>query len=127
MTDKPNNPQADVADILDRAADLIEPEGAWTQGAFVRDAFGSDVYEAFREEAADAACFCLYGAIGSVIGRDPEGYRDADPLLEAVLGVSSPYEVAKWNDAPERTQAEVVAKLREAALLARQKAPHHDG
>ena len=29
-------------------------------------------------------------------------------------------DVPEWNDAPERTQAEVVAKLREAAKLAEQ-------
>jgi hypothetical protein len=29
-----------------------------------------------------------------------------------------------WNDVPERTQAEVVAKLREAAAIARTEARH---
>lgn len=107
-----------VAEVLSRAADLIEPEGKWTQGAFIRDALGADIYEEQEADAQDAACFCLYGAIGSVVGRDPESYRDADPVLQRAIGVISPSEVAKWNDTPSRTQAEVVAALRSAAVIA---------
>jgi hypothetical protein len=33
----------DLADILNAAADLLEPEGAWIQGAFGRDEDGRAV------------------------------------------------------------------------------------
>ena len=99
-----------VADVLERAADLIEPEGKWTQGKY----------------GSHDSCMCAKGAIYHVGAWDER----ADEALEAVYailpstGIISDRLVA-WNDAPERTQAEVVAKLREAAALARAKAPTH--
>ena len=103
-----------VADILARAADLIEPEGAWTQGEEARDAHGEGL-EDFS--GTDAVCWCAGGAIwkaarllGVVRGAPFQRY------FELFLGVTG---VPEWNDAPERTQAEVVAKLREAAAKAR--------
>lgn len=104
-----------VADVLDRAADLIEPEGAWIQGRLCED--GCDLQ--------NASCFCAMGAIlrvgsSSLIGRKsvpvfeaslPSGFREYGAGLRPA---------ADWNDAPERTQGEVVAKLREAAAKARE-------
>lgn len=111
-----------VADVLSRAADLIEPEGAWTQGDFARDETGfqySDSGLTFHE--FPATCFCLFGALAEVAEvSDPELYRDADRYLLTVVGVPFVNDVADWNDAKGRTQAEVVAKLREAAALARE-------
>lgn len=100
-----------VSDILYKAADLIEPEGAWTTDAEAREA----------EEGAEvdpldpsAACFCVGGAIWRVAPGDLRW--PAAHYLESLVGGDIP----EWNDAPERTQAEVVAKLREAAALARE-------
>lgn len=107
-----DKPAASVADILDWAADLIEPEGAWTQGAFARTKDG----EPIGPLEAPATCWCLYGAIdkaGEDLGVDA-GW-DADRALFASLRTNVP----KFNDAPERTQAEVVAALRQAAERAR--------
>jgi hypothetical protein len=89
-----------VAEVLDAAADLIEPEGAWTQGEW-----GSD------------GCWCLDGALMAA-----KGSCQTWPELEAVRNAIGPEcETAiGWNDAPERTQAEVVAKLREAAAKAKE-------
>lgn len=99
-----------VADVLDRAADLIEPEGAWTQGAPARTAGGRGTDSGDRE----AVCFCAIGAINRA------GYWDW-PLTSACWKAVEDTTVglAKWNDAPERTQAEVVAALRAAAEKAR--------
>lgn len=101
---------ADV--ILDRAADLIEPAGRWTQRAAARGADGQ------KEEygADEAVCWCLAGAVGKVKSRD-KGW--GVPVESYVLRAIGEKSAAMWNDAPERTQAEVVAKLREAAELAR--------
>ena len=98
-----------IADILDRAADLIEPEGAWTQMDWGN-----------RED-----CFCMLGAVAYAAGIDPDSPWSGNPACEArvplteVIGVPI-FELTEWNDTPGRTQAEVVAKLREAAAKARE-------
>lgn len=98
-----------VSEILSKAADLIEPEGAWTQGSAARDANGHEIDPQSRE----AACWCVYGALDRVAGdRFQRGIGFIEEATGQVL-------ISVWNDAPERTQAEVVAKLREAAELAR--------
>lgn len=90
-----------VADILDKAADLIEPEGAWMQGDYGGHHLG---------------CYCALGAIRAV-GGYAHDINPAAYILQQVVPAKFAHE---WNDAPERTQAEVVAKLREAAKLARE-------
>lgn len=105
---------ADIADILNRAADLIEPEGAWTQNAYWRECSGWPVMS-----RRHAVCFCALGAIKAIVGQapsDPDNTPAARVLASLIPGSFS---VEDWNDAPERTQAEVVAKLREAAAKAR--------
>jgi hypothetical protein len=89
-----------VADVLERAADLIEPEGAWTQGDYV---------------GPNGRCWCVLGAIK----RAGHFHNDINPAALALKDVVGKTWLHEWNDAPERTQAEVVAKLREAATLSR--------
>lgn len=101
-----------VADVLERAAELIEPEGAWTQGWSARTADGVVCYSL----ASQAARWCIGGAIVKANGADDELAIRAFTVLDGVIVG----EVSRWNDAPERTQAEAVAKLREAAALARE-------
>jgi hypothetical protein len=120
-----------VAAVLERAADLIEPEGKWTQGDSARDANGNRL-RAGTEEGA--VCWCVLGAISKVVGHPASLlFGAAQKALASVLpseilpifdddGDELPIE-ASWNDAPERTQAEVVAKLREAAALAKAVSP----
>jgi hypothetical protein len=97
-----------VSEILFAAADLIEPEGAWTTGSF----------------RGTGPCFCILGALAQVgvgdafRGNFIEGpLAEAHDLLASVIG--EPF-VDHWNDREGRTQAEVVAKLREAAEKARE-------
>jgi hypothetical protein len=118
-----------VAEVLDAAADLIEPDGAWTQGDFGRrsDGKGWSMVERATDIAfADfpATCFCLYGAVAKVAGVSPQNAL-AEPfaVIREVFNTPFAFEIAQWNDAPERTQAEVVAKLREAAAFARESTP----
>lgn len=103
-----------VADVLERAADLIEPEGAWTQGCGSRDDSGANLDDAEPGEGGPAVCFCAAEAIWRVNALY-YGINPAHQFMMRFVGG----EIPKWNDAPERTQAEVVAKLREAAALAR--------
>jgi hypothetical protein len=102
-----------VSETLDKAADLIEPEGAWTQFVFARDKDGKRV--GARHESA--TCWCASGAIIRA-GGGPDTWS-AVRAWAALLSVIGNLIIPNWNDAPERTQAEVVAKLREAAAIAR--------
>jgi len=100
-----------VAEVLDRAADLIEPAGAWTQGKW----------------GSPETCMCAEGAIFAACEASPMYDRNRIPGAIGVLTSMLPAiprgnPIAFWNDDPERTQAEVVAKLREAAALARERA-----
>ena len=102
-----------VADILTAAADLIEPEGRWTQGAFARTGKGRVIGPC--EKAAE--CFCGIGAIYRVGG--------VGHLSDAAMAELDRYArrrrhdmFAGWNDTEGRTQAEVVAALRASAAKA---------
>lgn len=102
-----------IADILDAAATLIEPEGAWVQHDYALNSDGG-----IAEAASDAVCYCVLGAISVAMGAGPTdeaGYEE-QRFFRSITGSTIP----EWNDAPERTQAEVVPKLREAAALARE-------
>lgn len=102
-----------VAEVLERAADLIEPEGAWAQKSWARDMFGSP--DAIPGEEV---CWCLWGSIYKISGYE---FYVTDAAINHVMGVVGDPPIT-WNDAAERTQAEVVAALREAAKKAREEA-----
>lgn len=101
-----------VSEVLSRAADLIEPEGCWTRGAFARVAPGASSVPA---HFAAAACWCLMGA---VIHEAPATGGIQKRAYEYISSVLGKRHIDEWNDAPDRTQAEVVAALRKAAELA---------
>lgn len=91
------------SDVLEKAADLIERDG-WCQGG----------------DGRDGKCRCMMVAIADASDSAPpprlslwQRTRDA---IWGYLGVTSG---AKWNDAPERTAAEVIAALRSAAAKLR--------
>lgn len=103
-----------TSEILDKAADLIEQRGhhkGWYCG--------------------DDGSLCATGALLAAAGMEPEPRESANPwstydderwdaadaawkVLDKVVNDHSP----NWNDRAERTAAEVVAKLREAAVVA---------
>lgn len=102
------------SEILDAAAALIEPRGAWLQGRLSARPDGG-IARAYGPDC-DATCWCAEGAIAHEVGSYiTEDYRRAEAWLVKLIG----YGVATWNDRPGRTQADVVATLREAANLAR--------
>jgi len=100
-----------LSDIFDRAADVIEPDGAWIQG---RAAAGADI-ETIEPRDPRACRWCVLGAILKVMGRKEAGF-DAAVITMArhVRG-----KVHQWNDTEGRTQAEVVATLRALASAER--------
>lgn len=116
---------AETADILDRAAEVIERNG-WHQGDyFNRDQEGAGI------NPADCAV-CTRGAINIVAtGGNPVNDYDVNGVAAAealdlflwdTFEAEGRYGIAPWNDAPERTAAEVIAVLREAAAAERERA-----
>lgn len=94
-----------TADILEKAADLIEPPGKWGQGCLGGKR---------GEHCADTAIFKIARQLRS------ERRAEVRIFFAKFVGGHNSFDTYRWNDAPERTQAEVVAKLREAAALARE-------
>jgi hypothetical protein len=79
--------------VYEKAAQLIE-ECGWFQGTAVGP--GGEL--------------CMLGAIDSA----GELVGDGGPGLSRIYADLGLTNVANWNDAPDRTKAEVLAKLREA-------------
>ena len=96
--------------VLDAAADLLAPKGAWTQGTYAMDADGGGV----SSTDETAVRWCAYGAITRIDQGDGHGAR---VLFLAWLGE----DVVQWNDAKGQTQRKVVNGLRRAAKFAREK------
>jgi hypothetical protein len=99
-------------EILKEARELIAKEGGWTQGWYARDADGAETLSS--SEAA--VCFCIIGAFRRV-SHDEIGHAQY-ALSQLLDGWSIP----TFNDAPGRTQAEVVAKFDEAIAAEEAKA-----
>lgn len=105
-----------VADVLERAAWYIEEFGH-CKGVLARRSDMSD--DSYPFSAANS--FCTYGAIiracidfyGEREDHDGEILREFQRLtgMRGTIGM--------WNDASERTPAEVIARLRDAAEKAR--------
>ena len=81
----------------------------WTQRAGARNAAGRKV----SDQNVHAVRWCLVGAIWRE-GGNIFTTREAISTCEAHLGRGA----VAWNDAPERTQSQVVAALRAAARKA---------
>lgn len=108
-----------VANRLRKARALIEK--GWTQEAWARAADGANVPFSSRS----AVCFCAAGALNRAlqVGGHEWGLAEQSwQVLEDAIGVSSSSDVVKFNDAPERTQAEVLAAFDKAIELAEQSA-----
>ena len=90
-------------------SDLLSQPGAWTQGAFAR--VDPKSTEEVDPEGPDAKCWCVLGACHHC-GVDYNGRLKLYQRLE----LDGCFDLVAWNDAPNRTQAEVVAMLKECGL-----------
>lgn len=98
-----------------RAAAAARLARGWTQDAYARTAAGRPI----GPTCDNAASWCLYGALHAEMGGLPE--RPSHERLRTVgevcdqirteLGLPASISLGDWNDAPERTQAEVVAAV----------------
>lgn len=98
-------------EVLIKARALIERPEAWTKGAAARDDGGVPV--SFDSERA--VCFCGIGATWKVQERKSMAIDESgENLLHRVAGGR----FGSWNDAPERTHAEVLEAFDRAIALA---------
>lgn len=84
----------------------------WTQGNFARDHLGAPI----SAQSPDATCWCAWGAVRASMDHDRALWAadDAahDELYEAlasVEGLDYAGAIVEYNDAAERTQADVLA------------------
>lgn len=97
-------PVEEWRDVLRRAADLLKERG-WFQG---KD-FNGDVD--YREKMCASRAIC---AASPVVGLT-EAHRRLIMALGGGANASHCCVIFDWNDAPERTAAEVIATLRAVA------------
>jgi hypothetical protein len=108
-----------VSGVLDKAAEIVQR--GWCQGNLAVAADGRQAAALSRPDMSrPAVAHCTVGAVYAacdlLTGRDDALLRAAFHALDVQIGVE---ETADWNDAPERTQSEVVSALRAAAASAR--------
>jgi hypothetical protein len=101
----PSTPEATrpVAEVLRKALELLGPRGEnWRQGLWNIYAHGSDKKH------------CAWYAIAQVIHGDfPVPYGESEEWAR-LLGLPDSGRLFAWNDAPERTFAEVKALFEKA-------------
>lgn len=100
-----------AADVLKAARDLLAKDGGWTQGQYARDIEGFMV----PETSPLAVCFCADGALFRARSAEDADFEALTRAEDALLKAAGVQNIVHWNDAPERTQAEVVA-LFDAAI-----------
>lgn len=93
--------------VLDAAADLIEPDGAWTQYAAARDADGRGVVAT----SGNACSWCPSGAILAAACSTVVAFTAHNQFVRHIGTSDIPF----WNDRLGRAQGDVVAALREAS------------
>lgn len=99
------------SEVLRRARARIEKPENWTKGALARYATGERTVES---AAPGVTCWC---ALGALDWAEPVGwFRVYGRVCEAIGGPDLP----RWNDAPERTHAEVLDAFDRAIALAEQ-------
>lgn len=115
-----------TSELLLKAADLIEPEGRWTAGALAKTRAGNPI----GFDLPNAYCFCALGAIQRIARYEHKIERDfgftvmaAGDFVHHIIETAfeDDRSLVSWNDDPQRKQSEVVAALRQAAELAKQK------
>jgi hypothetical protein len=89
-------------------------EIGWTQGAYARHANGRMYRFDWRKEGDPGPA--SFSAQGAICGNDVLDMMHARDRLWRTLGARQAgfCSMAAWNDAPERTRAEVVALYEEA-------------
>ena len=94
-------------EILTTARALIATPDKWTQGAYRRDAAG----EMCKPE--NAVCWCAVGALADIINSpnltEDDELRIFEEARHAIEKANQITTLESFNDAPNRTHAEVLA------------------
>ena len=96
----------DDAALLKAVRERLADEARWTKGKAARDANGIGT----QFESAAAACFCLVGAIWCEFPNSYLSQKETNRIA-AMLEFQNWEAASFWNDAPERTHADVIARL----------------
>lgn len=86
---------------MPKIKELLSEPSSWTQHVIARDSNGERV-AAFDKSAT---CFCLYGAVRRCYSSDSRLETEVWSKLMNMIDNRDPI---GWNDAPERTHAEVL-------------------
>lgn len=95
-------------DILRSARALITEREDWCQGTESIDRNGLEC----SPFSQDSVCWCATGAILHIVDDLPRSiaaFKALAALLPSDSGKTAENVIAHWNDAPERTHAEVLA------------------
>jgi len=99
-------------EILRGMRELLAEESRWTREYYGRYRDGEGCTNGYDD---GACCWCLMGAAEKVSGeRDP---GRIERVFIKVLGGRTSGDIFTWNDAPERTHAEILAALDRAIAL----------
>ena len=105
-----------ASEVLEAVAELLSPEGRWTQRVFARNCVGLPI----NPESPSATCWCLQGAIQRIAGEN--GSIGTLTTIAYAVSAQIPTKEASisvWNDRHDRTQQQVVTVAKLAAARAR--------
>jgi len=117
----------EVAEVLEKAAARLSPEGAWTWGMDAKNDRGQFV----PPDSRWACAWCITGALAKEAGGctvyrwalrlfcEIQNLRVAETPSDGAY--SGEQEIAAWNDVRGRRKLDVLRALRKAALAARQR------
>lgn len=97
-------------EILKAARELLAVPERWTQGGGQRDHNGNLV----NWDEPGITCRCVWQTLRFVSQPDMNMRIKYPAKYYSVLGFKTLSELVTWNDAPERTHAEVLARFDEA-------------
>ena len=105
-----------AASVLDAAADLLEPHGAWCQRVGARLGPGG-------VEQRCAATAINVAALSATRSGAPEtaGVWARIILQTSIRRTLPAWDIESWNDTRSRTKAQVIAAMREAARHERER------
>lgn len=110
---------SELAEIYLKAADVIRTNGHYKGAYWGRPETGVGI-----ELAASECPVCVVGALSlAVTGNPTPTHAEADPIIVdfasrmfgPVNEAAAVTRIAEWNDAEERTAADVIARLEQAA------------
>lgn len=109
------------SEILIAARELLSDEKNWVKGYYA--------FNEFRDQREvqdnDASCFCMVGALAKAsgaktgMGPDDDSYENVStPEVDYLVMATGNSHIPNFNDASQRTHAEVIAAFDQAIKLA---------